>query len=317
MTPQKARKLLWTIVTTTAVILLALIWLVIYALVHPVRRMALLLVLMTLLCPLFLTLFFRKAGIRGLLDRDSAIDPKSVKAALRRHPAIFIVFPMLITAVVWGILLVMLAVKEGGDTKAWAKNHGVFTALWIMTPQVVAAYLLVALHAPYVGMYVAGCIVYTTVAAAIGGITLENGVVGFLGTYKAQASPLIVLSFALLCAAAFGILHFAVWSMWPHEYLNMHGIEDAMYFSVVTMATVGYGDILPIGHAARALCVSEILSGVLLLVVGVSATMTIWLQTNHPGLGNEATNLPRPIAEGANERSEPIVPPNPTENDGS
>ena len=63
----------------------------------------------------------------------------------------------------------------------------------------------------------------------------------------------------------------------------MHGIGDALYFSVVTMATVGYGDIVPVGHAARLLSVLEILSGVLLLVVGVSASMTIWLQTNQPG----------------------------------
>lgn len=304
MTPQKARKLLWIVGITTAVILLVLILIVIYALGHPVRRLALLMVLATLLGPLFLTLFFRKAGIKGLLDRDSAIDPKSIKVLLRRHPMIFIVFPLLITAIVWGFLLVTLAVKEGGDVKEWARSHGVLTALWIMTPQVVAAYLLVALHAPYVGLYVAGCLVYMTVTTAIGGIKLENGVVGFFGSYKAQASPLVVLSSALICAASFGILHYAVWSMWPHEYLNMHGIEDAMYFSIVTMATVGYGDILPVGRAARGLCVSEILSGVLLLVVGVSATMTIWLQTNQPAPCNSTTDAPL-AAEEANQNTLP------------
>ncbi len=117
---------------------------------------------------------------------------------------------------------------------------------------------------------------------AISGLMLENGVVSFFGTHKAQASPLVILSLASMCCASFGVLHFAVWSMWPGEYVNMHGIEDALYFSVVTMATVGYGDILPVGHAARWLCVSEIVSGVLLLVVGVSASMTIWLQENQP-----------------------------------
>jgi hypothetical protein len=136
--------------------------------------------------------------------------------------------------------------KEGGDSKEWLRKHTVTAVLWTMTPQVVAAYLCVALHATYTGIYIAGCIVYLTVTVAVGGLTLENGIVRFFGSYKAQASPLVILSSALICCASFGILHFAIWSMWPSEYLNMHGIEDALYFSVVTMATVGYGDIVPV-----------------------------------------------------------------------
>jgi hypothetical protein len=113
-------------------------------------------------------------------------------------------------------------------------------------------------------------------------LTLEDGVIGFFGTYKAQASPLIILAFALISSISFGILHFVLWSIWPTEYVNMHGLQDALYFSMVTIATVGYGDILPVGHAARWLCVAEIASGVLLLVVGVSASMSVCIQQHQP-----------------------------------
>jgi hypothetical protein len=308
MTPVKARKLLWIISATVAIFVFGFISLVIYGFAHPVRHMVLLLLLGTVICPVFFTILLRKTSFRGLFDHDSVVDQTSIQTALRRNPTIFIVFPMVITSVVWGFLLVTLGMKEGGDHKAWVKSHSVLTVLWIMTPKVVAAYLLVALHATYIGMYVAGCIVYATVMSAVGGIKLENGVIGFFGKYKAQASPLVVLSFALLCAASFGILHFAVWSMWPSEYLNMHGIGDAIYFSVVTMATVGYGDILPVGHAARALCLSEILSGVLLLVVGVSASMTVWLQTNQPVSGNNPNGSKYPLAQEANGPPKPAEP---------
>jgi hypothetical protein len=309
MTPQKARKILRIIWATVAVFTLLVISLSLYGLVHPARHPTLLLLLAMFMCPVMFSILLRKTGPRGLFDQDVAFDPTSVKAVLRRHPAILIVFPVVLLAVVWGFLLVTLGMKKGGDPKVWVRSHSVLTVLWIMTPQVVAAYLLVSLHATFVGMYVAGCIVYATVTVPVGGLKLENGVLGFFGTYKAQASPLVVLCFALICAASFGILHFAVSSLWPSEYANLHGIEDAMYFSVVTMATVGYGDILPIGHVARALCLSEILSGVLLLVVGVSASMTVWLQANLPAPGNDLNNSKGPLGQEASEapkRADPI-----------
>lgn len=96
-------------------------------------------------------------GFRGLFDHGSAVDQTSRQTALRRNPAILIVLPIVIMGVVWGFLLGTPGMKEGGDPKAWVKSHSVLTVLWIMTPQVLAAYLLVALHATYIGMYVAGC----------------------------------------------------------------------------------------------------------------------------------------------------------------
>jgi len=277
--------------------MLFLLGLLIYGLSHPVRHRVLLLLLGVVLGPAFLAFLMSKAGFQGMLEPNAPIDPVSIASALRRKPTFLILFPLVTMAVVWGVLLTVVGMEKGGDKKAWIRDRATLFVLWIMTPQVVTAYLCIVLRARYVGIYIAACLVYMTVTVAIGGLTLENGVVRFFGTYKAQASPLVILSLALICCASFGVLHFAIWSMWPSEYANMHGMEDALYFSVVTMATVGYGDILPVGHAARWLSVSEIMSGILLLVVGVSASMTIWLQKNQPSASDtdsisEAPTLP-------------------------
>jgi voltage-gated potassium channel len=46
--------------------------------------------------------------------------------------------------------------------------------------------------------------------------------------------------------------------------------SEAMHFSIVTMSTVGYGDIVPTSSMARVLASIEVVCGVMLLLFGVS-----------------------------------------------
>jgi len=50
-------------------------------------------------------------------------------------------------------------------------------------------------------------------------------------------------------------------------------IADALYFSVITLATVGYGDIVPQGALVRALAAAEVVCGVLLRLFGFGEIM--------------------------------------------
>lgn len=49
---------------------------------------------------------------------------------------------------------------------------------------------------------------------------------------------------------------------------NLHtfGIIDSLYFSIVTFATVGYGDIAPSSHISRLFCSAEILISIFVLI---------------------------------------------------
>lgn len=46
--------------------------------------------------------------------------------------------------------------------------------------------------------------------------------------------------------------------------------SEAIHFSIVTISTVGYGDIVPISNVARVLASAEVICGVILLMFGVS-----------------------------------------------
>jgi hypothetical protein len=107
MTPQHARKVLWIIVTTLAVCLLALIALVIYALVHPVRHRVLLVILASVICPVMFAILLRRAAIRGLFEQNPAIATTSLKALLRRNPTVLILVRCVTNNILYAIWVIL------------------------------------------------------------------------------------------------------------------------------------------------------------------------------------------------------------------
>jgi voltage-gated potassium channel len=55
------------------------------------------------------------------------------------------------------------------------------------------------------------------------------------------------------------------------EFHGLHTRMDALYFTVITVSTVGYGDVSPAGQAARAVVVVQILYNFVFLAAGTSA----------------------------------------------
>lgn len=52
------------------------------------------------------------------------------------------------------------------------------------------------------------------------------------------------------------------------------GYADALYFSIVTLSTVGYGDVLPVSDLVRLVASIQVVFGVTLLLVGLSEIMS-------------------------------------------
>ena len=96
-----------------------------------------------------------------------------------------------------------------------------------------------------------------------------------------QAGISTYLVFGLL----WGMAYIAVARLMPDAFLfsapgqSMNG-SNAIYYSFVTLTTMGYGDILPVSRAARMLAVSEATTGVLYMsvliarLVGMYSTVT-------------------------------------------
>ena len=91
----------------------------------------------------------------------------------------------------------------------------------------------------------------------------------------------VYLMIGIMC----GLLFFIFEEQWPGSFslsgLSFAGsktiqLADTLYFSFVTLGTLGYGDITPVGGPARALAVSEAIVGQMYLVVVVARLVSLY-----------------------------------------
>jgi uncharacterized membrane protein len=69
----------------------------------------------------------------------------------------------------------------------------------------------------------------------------------------------------MLLAVAFSVAVFLLEQIRPDQFENLDTRLDALYFTLATMATVGYGDVHAVGQAARALVCAVIAFDVLVI----------------------------------------------------
>jgi hypothetical protein len=93
-----------------------------------------------------------------------------------------------------------------------------------------------------------------------------------------------VLCIYLLLGLFFGGLH-QLLGAFINPYVNgasnPPSSSDMLYFSVITLTTVGFGDITPVSEVARAVTVIEALTGQLYLVSVVAAVVGGWRGSQH------------------------------------
>jgi hypothetical protein len=93
------------------------------------------------------------------------------------------------------------------------------------------------------------------------------------------------LSVYLLAGLFFGLLHWAIELTWPGSFGETGAspparfpLSTAIYFSFVTLATLGYGDVVPRTDVARGVAVLEAVGGQLYVAVTVARLVGAQLQ---------------------------------------
>lgn len=92
------------------------------------------------------------------------------------------------------------------------------------------------------------------------------------------------LSAYLLTGLFFGVLYWVLEQLMPNSIsVGTAAVDDlrvttTIYFSFVTLASLGYGDILPVSDPARGLATAEVIGGQLYLAVMVARLVSSWRQ---------------------------------------
>jgi hypothetical protein len=89
------------------------------------------------------------------------------------------------------------------------------------------------------------------------------------------------LSVYILAGLVFGVVYWTYEQAWPGSFRATSADLElsawrSVYFSFVTLASLGYGDIIPVTDAARGLAVLEVVSGQMYLAVLVARLVTLY-----------------------------------------
>jgi len=89
--------------------------------------------------------------------------------------------------------------------------------------------------------------------AVAGLVTVTWVIVDEVQRAEKRLRPIHLLLALELVVVIFSLVYYWVAAHWPGEFIGMETRLDALYFSLTTVATVGYGDISASGQLARLL----------------------------------------------------------------
>ena len=107
------------------------------------------------------------------------------------------------------------------------------------------------------------------------------------------------LSAYLLAGVFFGVFYWILERTWsgsfavPGDGVQSHfSLALAIYYSFVTLTTLGYGDIVPRGEVARGLTVLEAIMGQLYLAVMIARLVSLYVSRESKGNHHDAQDSP-------------------------
>jgi hypothetical protein len=92
---------------------------------------------------------------------------------------------------------------------------------------------------------------------------------------RIQGAIAIYLCFGMAWASAYHMVESLVPGSFRSMFGGLHAGGEFVFYSFVTLTSVGYGDIVPVGQIARSLSILEVLTGQLFLAVTIARLVAL------------------------------------------
>jgi hypothetical protein len=143
---------------------------------------------------------------------------------------------------------------------------------WAVTGLLVAFLLVVYWLAPMAGRWWwLGALSGFLVAVAIVPLSVHGVRRILVATQPLAQTVRALVLLLLLLVLSFSTTYYAMEQHRPGQVAGLETKTDALYMTVTTLATVGYGDVHPAGQAARLVAVVNMVFNVIVVAVAVRA----------------------------------------------
>jgi hypothetical protein len=154
---------------------------------------------------------------------------------------------------------------------------------WILPAILLAAIILriVSLQIGHVALSAVSLVLLTLIGlyAVFGSLQFA-----FRSTVITPEHLYAALSAYLLVGVFLGVLYFSAMQVWPNSIIvsgegasHQFSLANGIYFSFITLATVGYGDFVPGNDIVRGLAIVEAISGQFYLAVMIARLMSLYM----------------------------------------
>ena len=116
----------------------------------------------------------------------------------------------------------------------------------------------------------------------------ENGILNILRMPQHKVNIRGIVESGLILS--FGASYYAMSVANPASFSRQLSILDSIYFSVITIATVGYGDIAPVAGYAKVFTIFEVLLGLLYILFIVSIFLSVFLKHQNQQVNRKTEN---------------------------
>jgi len=175
------------------------------------------------------------------------------------------------------IAILRLSIAMRWGSRIWWLSPVNLYDLWRLA-FVFLSYYYTKQNAFYTAFILAAILGTSAVYELLSMLEQKDGILQILRTPRHKVNIRGIVESGIILVLAFAASYYAMSVINPTSFSRQLSILDSIYFSVITIATVGYGDIAPVAGYAKILTIVEVLLGLLYILFIVGIFLSVYIK---------------------------------------